>query len=61
VFERNPFKEFQSKVHSEDFNMNMYPEMLRIREDAIKYREHTEEKYITKMYKSKQFSPRTYD
>ena len=35
--------------------------MIKIREDAIKYREQTEGKYISKMYKSKQFSPRTYD
>jgi hypothetical protein len=53
MFDRNSFREFSNKVHAEDFNMNMYPEMIKIREDAIKYREQTEGKYITKMYKSK--------
>lgn len=41
--------------------MNQYPELLKLREDAIKYKEQTEQKYINKMYKAQQFSPRTYD
>lgn len=53
MFDRNSFREFSNRVHTEDFNMNMYPELIKIREDAIKYREQTEGKYISKMYKSK--------
>jgi hypothetical protein len=32
--------------------MNQYPELLKLREDAIKYKEQTEQKYINKMYKA---------
>lgn len=48
-------------MHPDDFNLNLYPEMLRMREDAIQYREKMEQKYISKMYKNKQLSPRTYN
>lgn len=32
--------------------MNNYPEMLKMREDAIKFREQEEEKLLKKMYKT---------
>ena len=35
--------------------------MLKMREDAINYREATYKKYMDKMFKTKQFSPRTYE
>lgn len=41
--------------------MNNYPEMLKMREDAIKFREMEEQKLLKKMFKTQQMSPRTYD
>jgi len=35
----------------EEFNVKNYPEMLRIREEAIGFREKMEKKYINKMFK----------
>ena len=34
--------------------------MVAMREKALDYRQEKERKYIKKMYKSRQFSPRTY-
>lgn len=45
----------------ETFNLNNYPEMLKMREEAIKFREQEEQRLLKKMYKTKQMSPRTYD
>jgi len=45
----------------EDFNVENYPEMLKIREKAILYRQKTEEKYINKMLRQNQISPRTHN
>ena len=62
VFERDSFRVFSQKHHNgEDFNMNNYPELMRMREDAIKFREVEESKLLSKMYKTKQMSPRTYN
>ena len=35
--------------------------MLKMREEAIKYRELEEQKFLKKMVKNNQMSPRTYD
>ena len=35
--------------------------MLQLREDAIKMKEKTEKKLLKQMFKSEQYSPRTYD
>lgn len=41
--------------------MNAYPEMLKIREEAIQFRAQTEKKMLKSMKKTNQVSPRTYD
>jgi hypothetical protein len=41
--------------------MNKYPEMLKIREEAIVYRARAEKQMLKKMMKASQVSPRTYD
>jgi hypothetical protein len=35
IFGRHPFQDFQEHHHLQDFKLEMYPEMLRMREDAI--------------------------
>ena len=61
IFERNSFQDMLTKHGvQEEFNINNYPEMLRIREEAIGFREKMEQKYINKMFKQKQLSPTTY-
>lgn len=63
IFERNTFQELLNKqgvTHIEEFKPNNYPEMLKMREEAIKFRERAEQIYFKKMYNQKQFSPRTY-
>lgn len=37
---------------TEQFNMNNYPEMLKMREEAIKFREQEEKKILKKMVKT---------
>ena len=44
-----------------DFDLNLYPEMLKMREDNIHYRQQTEQKYLNKLFKNKEVSPRTYE
>ena len=62
LFERNSFQDFSQKLNNgETFNVNNYPEMIKMREDAIKFREAEEQKLLQKMVKTKQMSPRTYD
>lgn len=41
--------------------MQQYPEMIRLREEAIHYKEKTENKYMERMFKQHKLSPRTYD
>eukprot|EP00347_Sterkiella_histriomuscorum_P007962 403346899 len=64
LFDRNTFQDFQQKIkdnNEQGFNVNNYPKMLQMREDAIKYREIEESKHLKRMVKTKQLSPRTYD
>jgi len=64
IFTRNTFRDFMEKMgvsSPEDFNVENYPEMLKIREKAILYRQKTEEKYINKMLRQNQISPRTHN
>jgi hypothetical protein len=44
-----------------DFDLNLYPEMLRMREEGIHCRQQTEQKYLNKLFKNKEVSPRTYE
>ena len=45
----------------QDFNLDKYPEMLQLREDAIKMKEKTEKKLLKQLQKANQLSPRTYE
>ena len=62
IFERNTFRQFTGpgKLAPEDFNPEEYPKMLKIREEAIAYREKTTLKYINKMFNQNKISPRTF-
>lgn len=62
IFERNTFRQFvgPGKLAPEEFNPENYPKMIKIREEAIAYREKATQKQINKMYSSKQISPRTF-
>lgn len=62
IFERNTFRQFigPGKLAPEDFNPEDYPKMLKIREEAIAYREKTTQKQINKMYNQNKISPRTF-
>lgn len=42
------------------FNLENYPEMLKMRELAIQMKEKSERKLLKQMHKSNQMSPRTY-
>lgn len=72
IFERKAFEEFKSKIQkrggshqnadsnqvsSNDF---MNSEMIKIREEAIKYRQKIENECIDKMLKNNQITPRTH-
>lgn len=52
IFDRNTFRDFMGpgKLAPEDFNPEEYPKMLKIREEAIAYREKSTQKHINKMY-----------
>lgn len=50
-----------AKQDNGEFNVRDYPEMLKIREEAIQYRLKTEQTYLNNMYFDKKFSPRTYN
>ena len=41
--------------------MNNYPELIKMREQAIQYREKKEKEFLKKMLKTNQMSPRTYE
>ena len=51
LFERQGLHELSGKIKAEEVDMSMYPEMLKMREDAIRYREETEHKYMERMFK----------
>jgi hypothetical protein len=42
------------------YSKNDFSGLIKVRESALKYREKTESRFIKKMLKTKQFSPRTY-
>jgi hypothetical protein len=39
LFDRHSFQEFSNKVNMNDFDLNLYPEMLRMREEGIHCRQ----------------------
>lgn len=62
LFERTTFQDFQQKMRETgEFKVDNYPEMIKIKEEAIRFREAEEQKRLQKMVKAKQLSPRTYD
>jgi hypothetical protein len=61
IFGRHPFQEFQEAHQHEEFNLETYPEMLKLREHAIELKEKTEKKLLKQLHKANQLSPRTYE
>jgi hypothetical protein len=59
IFDRNPFHEFASKKINEMSNQNDFVELLRMREEALDFREQTEEKYINRMLKAVSKHPKS--
>eukprot|EP01022_Parablepharisma_sp_SALTPOND_P025576 TRINITY_DN59_c0_g3_i1.p1 TRINITY_DN59_c0_g3~~TRINITY_DN59_c0_g3_i1.p1 ORF type:complete len:1605 (+),score=215.77 TRINITY_DN59_c0_g3_i1:8435-13249(+) len=60
IFDRNTFQLFTLKKFGDQLNGDNLSKVLAMREKVISYREKTEKKYLSKMYKNKQYSPRTY-
>jgi len=60
LFDRNPFQEFTLRKIKEMEQTDHLSKLVSMREQIMKYKEMTEKKYIHKMFKSKEFSPRTY-
>jgi len=60
LFDRNPFQEFTQRKIRELVNTDKLAKLISMREKVMKHKEMTEMKYIKKMFKSKEFSPRTY-
>jgi len=60
LFERNPFRDFTQKKIKEIVQSDNLSKLITMREKVMKYKEATEKRYIQKMFKAKQFSPRTY-
>ncbi len=60
IFDRNTFQLFAIKKYGDNLNTDNLSRLLSMREKVIMYRERTEKKYINKMYKCNQYSPRTY-
>eukprot|EP01022_Parablepharisma_sp_SALTPOND_P008255 TRINITY_DN135481_c1_g1_i1.p1 TRINITY_DN135481_c1_g1~~TRINITY_DN135481_c1_g1_i1.p1 ORF type:complete len:1305 (-),score=205.58 TRINITY_DN135481_c1_g1_i1:1848-5762(-) len=60
LFERNPFREFTQRKIKELVQTDNLSKLISMREKVMKYKEVTEKRYIQRMLKSKQFSPRTY-
>lgn len=60
VFARTPFRDFTVKKFRELAGNDNVSRLISMREKLMKYKESTEKRYIHKMYKAKQFSPRTY-
>eukprot|EP00826_Nyctotherus_ovalis_P027075 TRINITY_DN2110_c0_g4_i1.p1 TRINITY_DN2110_c0_g4~~TRINITY_DN2110_c0_g4_i1.p1 ORF type:complete len:930 (-),score=285.35 TRINITY_DN2110_c0_g4_i1:226-3015(-) len=60
LFDRNPFQEFTQRKIKELIYTDRLSKLISMREKVMKYKEATEKKFIKKMLKSKEFSPRTY-
>jgi len=60
IFDRNPFQEFTQRKIRELVSTDKLAKLISMREKVMKHKEMIEMKYIKKMFKFKEFSPRTY-
>jgi hypothetical protein len=60
LFERHSFQQFTASKLQGLTQNNEFLHLISMREQALDYRQDRERRYIKKMYKSRQFSPRTY-
>lgn len=60
LFERNSFQQFAANKLQSLQNNNEFLHLISMREKALDYRQEKERLYIKKMFKARQFSPRTY-
>jgi hypothetical protein len=60
LFERNSFQKYTASKLQTMMKNNEFLNLIQMREKALDYRLEKESKYIKKMFKTRQFSPRTY-
>lgn len=60
LFERSSFQDFRLKRLNEMMSSNDFSHIITLREQALKYKERTERKLMSKMLKKGEYSPRTY-
>jgi len=64
IFARHTFRDFLDKIgvtSIDEVSTKTFPEMMRVREQAIQHRHRMDETKIDTLYRQKQISPRTYD
>ena len=60
VFERDPFREFAQKKFKDFINQNNIKNLIKLREEALKFRHQTEKNHIEMLFKKNRVSPRTF-
>jgi hypothetical protein len=64
IFARHTFRDFLDKIgvsSIDEVSTKTFPEMMKVREQAIQHRHRMDETKIDNLYREKQISPRTYD
>ena len=60
LFERTPFQDFTSRKFNEILSQHDFSSLIRVREEALQFKQETENRMYNKLLKKKRLSPRTY-